>query len=160
MVARHKVAAVRIAILLRGYGKFIPPVKRDFQGGKRSLQFDRGLLDDLRPLGRFLLQVGRDLFEQLPFVVVGSVDGSGQPWTSMLAGYPGFMAASADLLTVSALPVAVDPLVVRPGASLGLLGIEPHTRRRNRMNGLVESVDSQGFSVRVQQSFGNCPKYI
>jgi predicted pyridoxine 5'-phosphate oxidase superfamily flavin-nucleotide-binding protein len=46
------------------------------------------------------------------------------------------------------------------GASLGLLGIQPHTRRRNRMNGNVEAIDATGFMVEVQQSFGNCPKYI
>ena len=46
------------------------------------------------------------------------------------------------------------------GAQLGLLGIQPHTRRRNRMNGTVTAVDDGGFTVQVGQSFGNCPKYI
>jgi predicted pyridoxine 5'-phosphate oxidase superfamily flavin-nucleotide-binding protein len=41
-----------------------------------------------------------------------------------------------------------------------LLGIEPHTRRRNRVNGHVIRSDSAGFAVHVDQSFGNCPKYI
>jgi uncharacterized protein len=135
-----------------------------FHRGERLMQERAGVGERMKVAGRVIRptmnEQHRDFFEQLPFVVVGSVDASGQPWASVLAGYPGFMAASADLLTISALPVEGDPLVVRPGASLGLLGIEPHTRRRNRMNGLVESVDSQGFSVRVQQSFGNCPKYI
>jgi predicted pyridoxine 5'-phosphate oxidase superfamily flavin-nucleotide-binding protein len=55
-----------------------------------------------------------------------------------------------------------DPLqrCLVPGAAVGLLGIEPHTRRRNRANGFVERVFDAGFVVRVQQSFGNCPKYI
>jgi len=57
-------------------------------------------------------------------------------------------------------PIPGDPLVLAVGRHLGLLGIEPHTRRRNRMNGVVESISATGFSVRVQQSFGNCPKYI
>jgi predicted pyridoxine 5'-phosphate oxidase superfamily flavin-nucleotide-binding protein len=58
--------------------------------------------------------------------------------------------------------MADDPLVAQlvQGASLGLLGIQPHTRRRNRMNGNVEAIDAAGFLVEVQQSFGNCPKYI
>jgi predicted pyridoxine 5'-phosphate oxidase superfamily flavin-nucleotide-binding protein len=46
------------------------------------------------------------------------------------------------------------------GVPLGLLGIEPHTRRRNRMNGTVDAMDAHGFSVAVDQSFGNCPQYI
>ena len=41
-----------------------------------------------------------------------------------------------------------------------MLGIEPHTRRRNRLNGHVVRRDEAGFVVHVDQSFGNCPKYI
>jgi hypothetical protein len=41
-----------------------------------------------------------------------------------------------------------------------MLGIQQHTRRRNRMNGHVTHADGQGFAVHVDQSFGNCPKYI
>ena len=113
-----------------------------------------------RAIQPYLSEQHRDFFESLPFVIVGSVDDAGQPWASVLARPPGFMEASADLLTVHALPRPGDPLVLAPGRLLGILGIEPHTRRRNRMNGVVESVDADGFSVRVQQSFGNCPKYI
>jgi hypothetical protein len=55
-----------------------------------------------------------------------------------------------------------DPLDdnLRPGAPLGMLGIQAHTRRRNRLNGRVASRDARGFSLEVTQSFGNCPKYI
>lgn len=61
-----------------------------------------------------------------------------------------------------ALPQAHSPLgaTLLPGGPIALLGIEPHTRRRNRVNGLIESLGSNGFAVGVQQSFGNCPKYI
>ncbi|MEI9984069.1 MAG: pyridoxamine 5'-phosphate oxidase family protein [Aliidongia sp.] len=47
-----------------------------------------------------------------------------------------------------------------PGAPLGVLGIELPTRRRNRANGHVAAVDHDGIALRVEQSFGNCPKYI
>ncbi|MBC7173018.1 MAG: pyridoxamine 5'-phosphate oxidase family protein, partial [Polyangiaceae bacterium] len=46
------------------------------------------------------------------------------------------------------------------GARIGLLGIELETRRRNRMNGTIIEADAERFVVRVDQSFGNCPKYI
>ena len=113
-----------------------------------------------RAIRSYMDEQHRDFFESLPFVIVGSVDDAGQPWASALARPPGFMEATADLLTVHTLPLPGDPLVLAPGRPLGLLGIEPQTRRRNRLNGVVESVDGDGFSVRVQQSFGNCPKYI
>lgn len=105
----------------------------------------------------------RNFFAQLPCVVVGSVDGTGQPWASVLAGPPGLVQSpSATQLQVAALPSPTDPLYgnLQAGAALGLLGIEPHTRRRNRANGVVMAVDNTGFSFHVRQSFGNCPKYI
>ena len=105
----------------------------------------------------------RELFARLPLVLIGSVDAEGQPHASALAGPPGFLhSPDPCLLTVDAWPHPCDPLAdaLHAGASVALLGIEAHTRRRNRLNGLVSAVSERGFTVRVQQSFGNCPKYI
>jgi predicted pyridoxine 5'-phosphate oxidase superfamily flavin-nucleotide-binding protein len=99
----------------------------------------------------------------LPFVLVGSRDASGQPWASILTGAPGFLsAADPRRLRIDTLPAAGGPLAdhLAPGAKVGLLGIWPATRRRNRLNGTVAEIDGTGFSVAVDQSFGNCPKYI
>lgn len=143
----------------------MPDADEPFHRGERAVHLKAGVGAKMAVIGPRALrdhmdEQHRTFFEQLPFVIVGSVDDAGQPWASVLAGTPGFMRASADRLTVSALPLPGDPLVLAPGRALGMLGIEPHTRRRNRMNGVVASVDATGFSVRVQQSFGNCPKYI
>lgn len=133
-----------------------------FHRGERLVQARAGLDEGARHAIRdFMPDQHRAFFAQLPFVVVGSVDAEGQPWASALTHPPGFLSApDPHLLVVRALPVAGDPLVLAPDQRLGLLGIEPHTRRRNRLNGVVESVDTDGFTLRVQQSFGNCPKYI
>jgi predicted pyridoxine 5'-phosphate oxidase superfamily flavin-nucleotide-binding protein len=48
---------------------------------------------------------------------------------------------------------------MRDGNPVGLLGIDLDTRRRNRLNGKLMR-DRSGFNLRVEQSFGNCPKYI
>jgi ferredoxin-NADP reductase/predicted pyridoxine 5'-phosphate oxidase superfamily flavin-nucleotide-binding protein len=40
------------------------------------------------------------------------------------------------------------------------LGIELHTRRRNRMNGAIRAVSQNAITVEVEHSFGNCPQYI
>ena len=45
------------------------------------------------------------------------------------------------------------------GAPVGVLGIEPSTRRRNRISDRVSTVDEHGFTVEVVQSYGNCPQY-
>ena len=105
----------------------------------------------------------REFFEQLPTLVVGSVDAQQRPWASMLAGLPGFIAApDAQHLRIEAWPRIGDPLraQLRVGAPLGLLGIEPQTRRRNRVNGRIVEVGDAVFVLQVDQSFGNCPKYI
>ena len=104
----------------------------------------------------------REFFGMLPFVVVGSVDAQGQPWASVLAGAPGFMTSPDPThLQIRARPLPHDPLdtTLHDGAPLGLLGIQPHTRRRNRMNGTAR-LEGDGFVAEVGQSFGNCPKYI
>jgi len=102
-----------------------------------------------------------ELFEKLPTLLVGSLDAQRRPWASVLAGRPGFVRTpNAQHLVIRALPGAGDPLSLHVDQPLGLLGLEPHTRRRNRMNGTVVAIESRGFAVEVDQSFGNCPKYI
>lgn len=145
-----------------------PAPERAFHAGEQAVQSRLGVRERLAAVGNVVMRdhmpdQHRSFFAQLPFIVVGSVDANGQPWASVLAAPPGFVASPNDqTLVVQALPIAADPLHanLRPGALVGLLGIEPHTRRRNRMNGVVSTLHSQGFAVQVQQSFGNCPKYI
>jgi len=139
-----------------------------FHAGERALQTLAGSREVMAAAGSrvirdFMPDQHREFFAQLPFLVVGSMDARLQPWASVLAAPPGFAhSPDATHLRIDALPMADDPLVAQlvQGASLGLLGIQPHTRRRNRMNGNVEAIDAAGFLVEVQQSFGNCPKYI
>lgn len=110
-----------------------------------------------------LIEQHRAFFAQLPLVLVGSVDQTGQPWASMLTGRPGFISSPDPLtLCLNALPCAEDPAAqaMGLGSPVGILGIEPHTRRRNRMNGTIVAADGGGVSIRVVQSYGNCPQYI
>ncbi|MGK6311308.1 flavin-nucleotide-binding protein [Variovorax sp. DT-64] len=141
---------------------------RAWHEGERVLQARAGIAERMAEIGPRVLrdhmpEQHRTFFAQLPFLIAGSLDGEGQPWASVLAAPPGF-AHSPDPrhLRIDALPQANDPLAaaLAVGAPVGLLGIEPHTRRRNRMNGTVDALDARGFSVEVGQSFGNCPKYI
>ncbi len=139
-----------------------------FHAGERALQARAGSLERLAEVGARVIRPAmpdqhRAFFAQLPFIVTGSVDGAGQPWASVLAGPPGFVTAPApNQLHIDARPAAGDPLAeaLAIGAHIGLLGIEPHTRRRNRANGRIATLGDGGFDVQVLQSFGNCPKYI
>ena len=139
-----------------------------FHAGERAVQQRAGVAERMAEVGprvirQALPEQHRMFFAQLPFLVVGSVDAEGQPWASVLAQPPGFVSTpDASQLQVQALPGASDPLArtLALGAALGVLGIEPHTRRRNRVNGTVSAVQRTGFTLQVTQSFGNCPKYI
>lgn len=105
----------------------------------------------------------REFFGLLPTLLVGALDDEGQPWATVLRGEPGFVHSPDDQqLRVQALPTAGDPLDgrLRLGQPIGLLGLQPHTRRRNRANGHVVQLDDQGFALQVDESFGNCPKHI
>ncbi|WP_042688764.1 pyridoxamine 5'-phosphate oxidase family protein [Azospirillum sp. B506] len=104
----------------------------------------------------------RDFYAQLPFIVLGSVDPAGDPWATLLVGKPGFLSSPTPTrLDIAAQAAPGDPAGggMRDGDPIGLLGIEMHTRRRNRMNGVVTATEA-GFQVDVDQSFGNCPRYI
>lgn len=139
-----------------------------FHAGELAIQERAGGLVQAATLGRrgirdYMPEQHRQFFAQLPFVLVGSVDRSGQPWASVLAGRPGFMhSPDPHTLRIDVRPLPEDQLDanLHAGARLGMLGIELPTRRRNRLNGEVTALDPAGFSVSVIQSFGNCPRYI
>lgn len=139
-----------------------------FHAGERLLQERIGKAGQMAEIGARVIrdhmpEQHRSFFAQLPFVVLAAADAQGQPCATLLVGAPGFVSApDSRTLRIAALPGGTDPLAgaIRVGAMVGLLGLEPPTRRRNRMNGRVTAVDEGGFSVAVCESFGNCPKYI
>ena len=105
----------------------------------------------------------QQFFAQLPTLFVGSLDAMRRPWASVLSGAPGFAdAQDARHLRIRAARDAADPLSAHlaVGDPIGLLGLEPHTRRRNRLNGTVTQLDAARIEVQVDASFGNCPQYI
>jgi len=130
-----------------------------FHRGEQAVQTRVGV----RVIRDFMPEQHREFFGQLPLIVIGAVDATGSPWASMLMGTPGFISSpDSHLLRIDAHLLAGDPLAdtLNEGADIGLLGIEFHTRRRNRVNGPILSKDAHGFMLQVRQSFGNCPKYI
>ena len=104
-----------------------------------------------------------DFFSHLPFIVLGVTDEKGNVWCLPLYGGEGFITCpDAHRLCVSRLPDVIEPLNLNfvKGAKVGIVGIDLATRRRNRMNGYLLAVSDTGFSICVEQSFGNCPQYI
>ena len=139
-----------------------------FHAGEQQMQVLAGVREQTEALGQRMIRdympdQHREFFEQLPFVIMGTVDESGQPWASLVTGEDGFITSpDSRTLVLDAKLLPGDPLVenLRVGRDLGLLGIAPHARRRNRMTGKVRSLDGGRIDVEISQAFGNCPMYI
>ncbi len=139
-----------------------------FHRGEQEIQSRLGVREQIENVGlRFIRDYmpdeHRQFHAQLPMLLVGSIDKAGRPWASVLVGRPGFMnSPDPHTFEIHSRPFFGDPLNenLAHGVQLGMLGIEFSTRRRNRLNGEVSSMDEGYFKISVVQSFGNCPQYI
>lgn len=98
-----------------------------------------------------------------PLVVLAATDDAGRIWASLVTGPAGFVHADADqTIVVDALPVPGDPLhdvLQQPDQQVGMIAIEPQTRRRMRVNGQAQPTED-GLRIDPDQVYSNCPKYI
>lgn len=138
-----------------------------WHAGEVYLQEKVGVAERMHVVGQrvvrdYMPDQHREFYAQLPFIVLGSVDSDDNAWATILSGEPGFMSSpTPTTLDIKTHTDTSDPANggIHTQSPIGLLGIEMHTRRRNRMNGVVTSTDN-GLHVEVDQSFGNCPRYI
>ncbi|MBU2964561.1 2Fe-2S iron-sulfur cluster-binding protein [Amphritea sp. 2_MG-2023] len=110
-----------------------------------------------------MLAQHRQFFHELPFIVLGLVDQQGYSWAVPLFGKPGFISSPNETtLALEALPTLTDLLALdfTLGQKVGALGIQLQSRRRNRLNGIINTINDKSFTIKVEQSFGNCPQYI
>lgn len=139
-----------------------------WHSGERALQANVGVAERMETLGKrvirdYMPDQHREFYEHLPYLILGAVDSEGWPWATLLDAQPGFIQSpDARRLDINRRPDAEDPVGagVAPGAAVGMLGIDLHTRRRNRLNGHISELWENGFSVSVEHAFGNCPQYI
>jgi uncharacterized protein len=152
-------------------------IVRSFHSGELEVQAQAGVtFAALGPVFADTITArARSFLEAQSFLIAASVDARGQPWASLLTGPAGFATAPGDhTISIAVNPTAGDPLEhgLVPGAAIGLIVIEPATRRRHRINGRIEprrpdqanpdlaSPDQVGFKFRIEQAYGNCPQYI
>lgn len=139
-----------------------------FHDGEKEIQRRVGKRDEMESFARRVIRPTlpdqhRDFYSQLPLIVVGSVDGEGWPWATLLAGKPGFVSSpNPETLIIDASAAPGDPLTdtLTLDTPVGLLGIDLATRRRNRVNARVSETGNRGIGLTVDQAFGNCPQYI
>ncbi|WP_433353139.1 pyridoxamine 5'-phosphate oxidase family protein [Microtetraspora malaysiensis] len=95
-------------------------------------------------------------------LVIGTAGPDGRVWAGPLTGPAGFARASgSQTVMIDALPGTHDPLsgVFDGGHDIGMLAIEPKTRRRMRINGRARR-EGNGLIVTTDQVYANCPKYL
>lgn len=108
-------------------------------------------------------EIAREFLAAQRLVVVASTDPEGHRWCSALSGPAGFTRALDERTVV--IDVALtpgDPLgraLASGQAPLGMLAVEPQTRRRMRFNGAAELRDGRIY-LRTSEVYANCRKYI
>ncbi len=137
-----------------------------FHAGELAVQRRMGQAEIAARVGRMIrteipAAAAAFLLEQ-PMVVLAATDGAGQVWASLVTGPAGFVHADYQTIAVDALPVPGDPLhnlLRSPDQRVGMIAIEPQSRRRMRVNGTAQPT-ANGLRIHPDQVYSNCPKYI
>ncbi|MFV0128567.1 pyridoxamine 5'-phosphate oxidase family protein [Streptomyces sp. HMX112] len=143
-----------------------------YHSGEIAVQERAELADQasfsLGGIGETVPAVAAAFLAEQPMIVIGGADRGGRVWATQLTGAPGFLRApDPRTLTIGTLPLPEDPLWdVLAGAGspgepvrVGMIAIEPATRRRMRINGRAFR-DGGGLRVDLDQVIANCPKYL
>jgi uncharacterized protein len=138
-----------------------------FHQGELEVQHRAGVAANAAKVGRIIRrdipEVARAFAAERSFVILGAADEEGRVWATILRGEPGFLSApSDDRLLVNACPETGDPLatVLAGETDVGLLIIDPPTKRRMRVNGRTMPARDGGLVIATREVYSNCPKYI
>ena len=137
-----------------------------FHDGELEVQRRAGVADRAERVGRIIHreipEVARAFAAERRFVVLGAADDAGHVWATLLRGPPGFLTApTPDRIRIAALPDPADPLAPALGAEtdVGMLIIDPPTRRRMRVNGRARPLGS-GLEIETREVYSNCARHI
>jgi predicted pyridoxine 5'-phosphate oxidase superfamily flavin-nucleotide-binding protein len=125
-----------------------------YHGGERAVQRRAGGEEIaarlLRGVQDELPYAAREFLADQPMLIVASTDGD-DVRADLQHGPPGFISAP-DEHTVHVVGRTIE-------GPVGLLALEPATRRRMRVNGEATPT-ATGFAVSTDEVYSNCPKYI
>lgn len=138
-----------------------------FHAGERAVQ-DRARVTEIadrvaRGVHREIPQAAARFLDAQAFVAVATTGEDGHPVASLLSGAPGIVRVTGPrTLVLDGTPEPAGPVraaLDRPDAPIGLIAIEPATRRRVRINGTARC-NGDRIAITTEQVFANCPKYI
>jgi uncharacterized protein len=138
-----------------------------FHEGERTVQKRAGVSAQARGLGQGIVAAipagARPFLEAQRMAILAAADAKERLWASMVTGEPGFITVpDKHTLSLAATLPAADPIggglaIDRP---VGILVFDPARRRRLRLNGRALGGRPGHIDIRVEEVFGNCPKYI
>jgi uncharacterized protein len=138
-----------------------------YHEGELEVQRRAGVALNAERIGRSIHAtippLARQFALERPFAVVGAGDADGRVWASLLRGAPGFLTVPAeDRLRIAARLDDDDPLAeaLAGEVDVGLLLIDPATRRRMRVNGRARPDGASRLEVATREVYANCPKHI
>jgi predicted pyridoxine 5'-phosphate oxidase superfamily flavin-nucleotide-binding protein len=138
-----------------------------YHEGELEVQRRAGVVLNAERIGRgihtTIPPAARQFALERSFAVLGAGDADGRAWASLLRGAPRFLTVpAADRLRIAARLEDGDPLVEALAGELdvGLLLIDPATRRRMRVNGRSRPDGPAGLEITTREVYANCPKYI
>ncbi|PQE29614.1 hypothetical protein CJF30_00009228 [Rutstroemia sp. NJR-2017a BBW] len=140
------------------------------------------------PTSPFLAPYAANLLVRSPLLAIGTLDASGRPWTTLWGGEPGFSwpVAQSVIAVKTTVDREFDPVVeillgkdangtvqqetTDNGRMVGGLAIDLQARRRVKLYGRMaagalketsgKDVAEASLVVKIEQSLGNCPKYL
>ncbi|GAM20381.1 hypothetical protein SAMD00019534_035560 [Acytostelium subglobosum LB1] len=162
------------------------PFHDRWHDGERMIQDIMGVREIIEPKSTFfrpfLTVQMQEFVPMLHYMFLGTLDERGRPWASMITGTPGFMSSPHDrsLIINTANNNPRDPLFHNlvhgqrfngdKSTYWGGVALDLSNRRRNKMNGTIDfsqdnvQLNQQNGTIQlnltVEQSMGNCPKYI
>ena len=135
-----------------------------FHPGELAVQERAGVRERASRVGSSIAAeippVARAFLEERPWIVLGAADRQGRPWASLVAGPAGFARVTGPReVCLARIPGEPLDASLGPGTVVGLLAIDPSSRRRMRVNGTLAAAEG-AVVLHADQVYSNCPKYI
>ncbi|MGV8921118.1 MAG: pyridoxamine 5'-phosphate oxidase family protein [Pseudomonas sp.] len=140
-----------------------------FHPGEQQVQALFGVRQHMARVGRraivpYIDDYFQEFYERLKYVFLAANDSHGQLWATLLFGEPGIITSpDPHSLLIKAEFDPEDPVgsALFAGATLAVLGLDFASKGRLRASGHVSTpLHHCVLRIAVNQSFGNCPKYI
>lgn len=138
-----------------------------YHSGELAVQAHAGVQVEAERLGKFIDSsippAVQDFLSSQRLAIASTVDKDSQVWASLLTGERNFIQAiSEQTVQINATPVYGDLLRenLLQQDDIGILVIDPATRRRVRINGKAQLDPDGSIYVYTTQVYFNCPKYI